>query len=865
MKHFCAGLVLISAGAALLSSCGNEEIFRVGDDSSGAIRLSLAADGGVYRSTRADDTKATIVPDVADFRISLTRTDGSFSQKWSGVEAFNKEELFPIGEYKLEAEYGDADKDGFTAPHYYASETVSVTAGDNKNVSLTASLANSMVSIRYTDDFKNNFTAYSAAVRSSGRDYVVFAQNEDRPAYMAPTQLELSLTLTNSSGKQVTIQPAGFTAAPRRHYIVTIGVNGASSAGNLSLSVEFEENVVHETVEVPLGDELFEAPAPVVTARDFTDGETLSAFESFSPSGNPRFEVYAFGGLKAVTLSLNQSSPYTPPFGKEIQLVGASDLDQANAVAAGLSVTGLFRNPDKMGIVGIKGLLGKLPVGSHTVTLVATDALTRVSEPVRLHVEVSSVDIRIEQVEDMEYSGTEAQVMLYVNNPDVRDKISFKVTNNAVAAEVLEVTAEGGDASSGGYRYRYRLRTPALKMATSPLWAYYGDEADPRANTRLAVVFPKYEVAVDPFAKKVKLKVIAEDPEKLSLITNDLVIISNGRMVDVNRIQKNLVEGIINVFDLTENTVYSNVEFALSNSSNPTTAVPPFTTESTPQVPNGSFSEEMNTVSIARIQVGGKYKVSPTDYTISSSISRNEPVGWASVNARTCYSGASNLNSWFVVPSTFTENGMAVLRSVGYSHNGSTPAPSGGLFNTTYYCTNTPAESDLEKCAGELFLGSYSFDSDGEHRVDGMSFSSRPLTLTFKYRYEPYNNESGEAYVKVFNSEGREISQGILRMQASDQMRQATIVLDIYDFGEKASSIQLGFKSSASTIRVPAINIPTGSALNEGIRLGNATKGANDYKAFAKGSELVIDDVALGYDPPATMRPVQKKLKPTKR
>lgn len=865
MKHFCAGFALTMVGTALLASCGNEENFRVGDDSSGAISLTLAADGGVYRSTRADDTKATIVPDVSDFRISLARTDGSFSQKWSGVEAFNKETLFPIGEYRLDAEYGDADAEGFTAPYYHASEIVAVTAGDNKNVNLTATLANSMVSIRYTDDFKNNFTAYSAAVRSAGHDYVVFAQNEDRPAYMAPSQLELSLTLTNSSGKQVTIQPAGFTAAPRRHYIVTIGVNGTSSAGNLSLSVEFEENVVHETVEVPLGDELFEAPAPVVNARDFTDGETLSAFESFTPSGNPRFEVYAFGGLKEVTLSLNQSSSYTPPFGKEIQLVGASELEQANAGAAGLTVTGLFRNPDKMGIVGIKGLLEKLPVGSHTVTLVATDALTRVSEPVRLHVEVSSVNIRIEQAEEMEYSGTEARVTLYVNNPDVRDKISFKVTNNSVPAEVLEVAEEGSDAVSGSYRYSYRLRTPALKMASSPLWAYYGDEVDPRANTRLEVVFPKYEVAVDPFAKKVKLKVIPEDPEKLNLITNDLVIISNGKMVDVNRIQKNLAEGVINVFDLTENTTYGNVEFVLSNMSNPATTVPPFTTESTPQVSNGSFGEEVNTLSIPSIQVGGQYRVAPADYTIRSSINRNEPAGWASVNAKTCYSGSSNLNSWFVVPSTFTDNGMAVIRSVGYSHNGTTPAKTGGAFSTTYYCTNTPAQSDLEKCSGELFLGSYSYDSSGEHREDGMAFSSRPLTMTFKYRYTPYNNENGEAYVKVFNSEGKEISQGVLRMQASGEMRTATIVLDIYDFGEKAASIQLGFKSSASTIRVPAINIPTGSALNEGIRLGNQTKAANDYKAFAMGSELVIDDVTLGYDPPATMRPVQKKLKSIKR
>ena len=173
-------------------------------------------------------------------------------------------------------------------------------------------------------------------------------------------------------------------------------------------------------------------------------------------------------------------------------------------------------------------------------------------------------------------------------------------------------------------------------------------------------------------------------------------------------------------------------------------------------------------------------------------------------------------------------------------------------------------EAGLDKSIGVLFLGSYSYDSNGEHRNDGIDFGSRPLTLTFKYRYTPVNNEVAEAYIKVFNSSGKEISQGILRLEASSDIKERTVILDIYDFGEKANTIQLGFKSSASTIRTPSIVIPTGSALNEGGGLRNDNRSANDYKAFAKGSELIIDDVRLGYDPPATMRPVAKKSKSIK-
>lgn len=866
MKHYALNATFLVASACILGGCAGDDNPWQSSTDGGSLRLSLSADGNIAASTRADDTKATIIPAAADFGVSLSRTDGSFNKKWNLLEEFNKEELFPIGEYKIEAFYGDRDVEGFENPWFYASDNVAVTAGDQKNVSLTATLANSMVSIRYTDEFKSNFTSYSAAIRSTGHDYVVFAQDEDRPAYMAPSQIELNLTLTNASGKKVTLQPAGFRAEARRHYIVKIGVNGASSTGNLTLDVQFEEDVVSETVEVPLGDELFEAPAPSVVAKDFTDGETLSAFESFTPVGNPRYEVYAFGGLKEVVLTLNQSSTYHSPFGSEVQLVGASAIDQANVTASGIEVTGLFRNPDKMGIVALKNFLAKLPIGSHTVTLVAKDVQTRVSEPVTLHVVVSAVDIRIEPVANMEYRGTEGEIYLSTNSPDVRDRVAFKVTVDERDAEILEITdlssAEG--TATLPYKYKYKVKTPELRLESSPLKAYYGSSADPRAETRLVVDFPKYDILVDPFAKKVKLKVVPEDASKLSQITSDIVIISNGRQVDENRVQKNLTTGIINVFDLTESTTYSNVEFALSNASNPRTAIPAFTTESIVDVPNGSFAETHKTLSISNLTVGGGFRVSPLNYNVTSSIDRSEPIGWSSVNAKTCYSGAANINSWFVVPSTFSENGYVVIRSVGYNHNGRTPDRSGGAFNTTYYCTNTPGEAGLDKSIGELFLGSYSYDSNGEHRNDGIDFGSRPLTLTFKYRYTPVNNEVAEAYIKVFNSSGKEISQGILRLEASSDIKERTVILDIYDFGEKANTIQLGFKSSASTIRTPSIVIPTGSALNEGGGLRNDNRSANDYKAFAKGSELIIDDVKLGYDPPATMRPVAKKSKSIK-
>ena len=247
---------LVGALVALfgLASCSDEAPWA-DSSSTGGINLNFSSDPRVMRQTRADDSVSPVVPSGDFFAVNLVKADGSFSRSWSSVEAFNREEAFSIGDYTLTASYGDIDTEGFQNPFYKGSTSVHVSPGALAEAQVVATLANAMVSIRYTPAFVENFPTYSAAIQSEGHDWVVFSQNEERPAYVAPSEIKLNLTLTNTEGKQVTIQPASFTAQARHHYVVTIGVDGAT--GNLALDVQFDDDVVNETVSVSLGDELF--------------------------------------------------------------------------------------------------------------------------------------------------------------------------------------------------------------------------------------------------------------------------------------------------------------------------------------------------------------------------------------------------------------------------------------------------------------------------------------------------------------------------------------------------------------------------------------------------------------------------------
>lgn len=57
-------------------------------------------------------------------------------------------------------------------------------------------------------------------------------------------------------------------------------------------------------------------------------------------------------------------------------------------------------------------------------------------------------------------------------------------------------------------------------------------------------------------------------------------------------------------------------------------------TETTAGVPNGSFEELTQTISIQDMNQGGKYSVWPVDYQNTCSFTIQEPTGWSSVNAR---------------------------------------------------------------------------------------------------------------------------------------------------------------------------------------------------------------------------------------
>ena len=858
MNRFTSG-VFLSLGLGLLASCSGEDGFHQGGPD-GKVLLELSTDARVLMNTRADDTKVSVVPEAGDFAIAMEKQDGSFSKKFTNVDLFNREEGFPIGTYTLSASFGDAAKEGFELPYFSASDDVTVESGITGHVSLTASLKNSMVSVRYTDDFKSRFSAYSAMAKSeTGENAVAFAQAEDRPAYMHPEKIELRLNLTNGKGDQVTIAPYNFIAQPQHHYIVTMGVKEAADSEDVQLDVQITEEVEAEFIDIVLGDELFTAPEPSIKTSGFPESMSFEGFSVVTVDDDPRMTVIGYAGLKDVNLSIKKEGEEV----KNYQLVNADAQTKSALDAAGLETVGLYERPDQMGIIKFKKFISQLPEGEFTVSVEVVDKRTLVGEPVEFKVNVKAIEMQMAIVGAAEYMVDELTVKVTANQPIDADQLRFEALDakdNWQSAEVIAIEpstrARRSTRAEGESEYNVKIRIPAPEQEEVQVRMFYGATAEPKAEfVSNNVIFPEYTVEVDAFAHKALLKVVTKDADKLPLIVDKFKVKLGGTERHIVMIDREA--GIFELPGLESSKEISGLEGFLSFDFNPHTAIPAFTTEAEIDLENGDFSASTQTIDIKNVQVGGQWKVSPATYTTTAQIVRSTPNKWATLNELTCWTEARNRNTWFIVPSTFVDNGAVVIRSVGYNHDGKTPATSGGSFNTKYYCENLPVDADFQKSAGELFLGSYSFDGS-EHRTDGISWATRPSEVTFDYKYAPVNNEQGEAYVKILDASGEILAYGSFLINSSENGK-GSIILDGYPFGKKASTLEICFRSTKRGVNPPQISIPNidevkkdANGITNLLNSSQRNKGANDYHAVAIGSVLTIDNVKLGYSEVAT-------------
>lgn len=809
-------------------SCSDDKSDFNGDNGTGQIAARCSADYNVAIPKGSSTTPEaegeseieSLSPEIGNFAVQLKKSDGSFDQTWSSLAQFPIDKKFSVGAYEMSIWYGDIAEEGFEKPYYYGNTTFEVVDEETANPSIVAKLANSMVSLNYTEAFKNYFTSYSAKVRTENGTIIDFANDETRPVYVKPGKVTFQLNMVKTNGVELSIEPTGIdNAVACTHYRVTFDVNGGE-VGDAVLTVTFDDETTTQTVEVTLSDELTVAPAPIITTKGFTSGTALDIIEGDAAEAS--VAIVAQAGIKSVTL--NTASEYLASKGwpTELDLMNATDEQKALFAEYGLDnnhIKGLWNNPDKMAVINFAGLIPNLsPLNgnsTHKFTVQITDAYGRVAEsPAELTINAPAVILNMSDAMKSEAGSLQGTFTLNYNGN--MDNVTFTAMNDYGNYEDSPIKSYTKTADN---TYTVTVAIPDNGSKTT-IKGYYKGVEKSSIDMKIGKTFTLSVEDYDIWATKATIKVSTKVTDFKDVVMANLKsVLENG--TETTNYTVDAANYKITVNGLTAGQSNTIKVVSLDDDSDEVFATISLTTEAAAQLGNSGFEEFTCTdFSYSVVLVGTRTVNWYLPWT-------DESTAWWDVNSRRtlrtsvtaayqhykCYPTVTYVNS-----GAYAGNNAAQIATV------ATGSAASEISSGTSY-------------AGEIFIGksNTSHQDNWGYASKGHAFPSRPSSMSFHYQYEYYKDASFSVTVQVMASDGTIIAENTLSGEQADvtDWTQFTVPLTYTVTNQKAANIFVSFKST--TTSSPSVEKRTLSCYN------------GDSNNHYIGSVLRVDNIVLNY------------------
>lgn len=807
-----SGLTVIAA-AGLLVSCA--DTFNPGEEGrEGRIMADFGLDTEVVTSATSGlsslKSRAAQEIQVGDLALDLTSADGNIHEHWNSVNDFPNAHLWAVGDYVLEASYGNPDDEGFGKPYYYGKTDVTVRDTQSSTVSLTAQLANAMVTVAYSDAFLSYFADFETALITQNGT-IDYPADATEPCYVKAADVTLQVKITKNSGTQATLTPKSFTAEPRHHYKLTLDVNGGET-GEGELILKFDDMLDLEDEEINLSDALLNAPAPVMTPTGFTQGTPVEFTEGTAPKDPRKVTILAQGGISSITMKTKSVSLIEQGWPAETNLAAGNTAELDMLKSLGLTTLGLTKGADKMAVIDFTGVLDHIAYiegadNTTEFTFEVRDRYSKESEPLTATLVIEKLDMVLSDGIAMATGVNEATFTMTYNGAST-DNIVIQYRNDRGTWQNTDAT----------FTLKSRATSVYTVKATVPST---GKAAYVRAKVGS---FISNELAINPtpYAMQADARDIFATRGHLTLIDNpDYQPLSRGLAADnAASAELQLSEDggktyftptatrngqTWTVTGLKANTTYTarakvGNDFSLSTS---------FTTEQALQIPNGNLD---------------------ADVTIDGSQSHWQNVvfpEWGTNNPMTTSQGGNFAYCRIsgTIQTTDAHSGKAALiRTVGWGSGNTAVGTTGGACK--YVDT------------GLLHTGASR--NGNQHGVDcdsyGIPFASRPQSVSFWYKYSPKNSSDyGEAEIWVKDASGNTVAAAVRQLTATDSYTQVTVPVEYPAHAAKGAMIYVKFISTA----VNDLLVKT--------QLNPPAFGGSGGKATWMGSQLYIDEVTLDY------------------
>ena len=830
---------------ALFISC-MDETGRTSNE--GRLSLELVSDTALMpNQTRASSlSELNSFANTADYAVEILQGTTSI-QKFDRYDKMSDEISLSAGDYTIQVSKGENEAAAFSSPYFAGKQNFKIVEGMTTPVTVTASLANSRVTVDLTDDFLETYPKYTLSFMTN-KMKTPLVYEAGKPMYFqadaAGTKLTIAMELVNVYGKEVEYT-ATTTIKPKQWAALTVrtdekGING------LAVDVTLNDGT-NETIYVNIGIPDFMEQlkgAPLVASSFFnwdgnesmTEAYALEAKDAGSFVEVPSISVIAGGKVAKAILSVTKGDESIlnvdlanlteeEKLDLETQYVFGLPEEIKNQTSFEFDVTGLLNSfkPEKE------------KQAEYLISLSITDALPE------FHVTTKLVKVTLNEPQAPEFSGALSAISGSVGKFEdflglsKNLQITHKQTLTSCTFTLKEKTSESvvqqgyvdlekgtviNESEISGLTWsdnkntaKFNIQAAWLNQLASGsyiLTVTVKDELDFEASKELpiSVAGIEWDIRdVDIWGSKVTLRIkpidVNEnlDLDKVQFIYNNEVIATGSSLT------KNDDASISFVWeDLQPGTSYvTTAEYD---------GIPvetTFRTESNVQLLNNEFLNWTVQDWTYKVTLKGNRTDKNYNFLLGN---------WNTNNNETLLSEVADI--YFIVQ--VAEFSQKLFPTVTYADEGLNDKKSAVIRSVSANTLNTN-EIMSDAVAGEIYY-------TGE-------LTSRPTSLSYTYKYMPYSSDKYKIYVKIIGDSGTTLVEQTYIPETSasnDGFVVNTIPLTYSSLVEKAKSIEVHFYSSEQ-------NEPP-TEKNRMVTLPQPN--GNTYKTHS-GSTLIIDNVILNY------------------
>lgn len=345
----------------LMSACNDELLINEGGSKGqGALCLNLSMDNSVIVS-KADETEGgtmTAQDTLDNFKVEIYRMgyDGTVEESpiYNRLYSEARKGLIPLdaGDYMLRARFGSSLGVGFDRPFLMAEQKFTVRPQTRENVSVTATIANVKVSVRFGDYFQEYYPDYYVKVINNDsrligyKNSVTFEKNETRSAFVPVGELTVEVYADfKGDGKWSYYRISGidadkdgelsdtekFSYSSKDH--ITFDIDAADKLyGNLLVNIKIENGTDDKLYQAEIPEYKAPQDGPLVSRQGFDiqmGGSSGYAYVYENRirqyNGGQSFSYSAKAGITGCSLTVDAS---TLGFNnRTFDLTKASDID----------------------------------------------------------------------------------------------------------------------------------------------------------------------------------------------------------------------------------------------------------------------------------------------------------------------------------------------------------------------------------------------------------------------------------------------------------------------------------------------------------------------------------------------------------